>query len=626
MSEQENITTVSDNKTIDNPKDKTNGSANGGMPNLNMIKSGGRFLTTRVGENKIFCKESFSDDEKAIYELMSDFAENELLPIAHDKLEEKNEELVRKLLKKMGELGLLGVDVPEKYGGSAMSKTGMCILAEGISKGGSASFGTIWSVQTSIGMLGIIWYGNDAQKEKWLPGLCTGEKIAAFALTEPGAGSDATNLKTTGVLSDDGKYYIVNGQKIFISNGAWADVFTVALKIDGKFSSIVIEKDTPGFEIGAEEKKMGMHGSSTVPLYFKDCKVPVENLLGEVGEGSGPTFCGLNIGRFKLGASAIGGQMMAVEAAAKYAKQRKAFGQSIANFGSIKEKLADCVMRTYTLDSMCYNTIGQQQDAISELDESDSEYYVKQGDTTERFIAENSMVKIYGSETSQIVVDHCLQVFGGYGFIEEYPMAQGYRDQRINRIWEGTSEINRMLCGRDMITKTLTGELGLREYLSQVDNYCSNGVDSGYIGDYKPEAECIEASKAIYAIALNESLNKYGQDIGLEQVLMENLANILIFSYAADSTLSRVLQNNCKANEFPGLCVQAYVAEEGVKVVEYARKIFNSIFDSNNMPKDIKDKFDKLGKRLTLDTDIIGIKKVIGEKTVEAGGYPVKNY
>ena len=252
---------------------------------------------------------------------------------------------------------------------------------------------------------------------------------------------------------------------------------------------------------------MGMHGSSTTPLYFKDCKVPVENLLGQVGEGAGPAFCGLNIGRFKLGAGAMGGQTLAIQAAAEYAKERKAFGQSISNFGSIKEKLGDCVVRTYTLDSMCYDTIGQQQDAINELDENDKEYYVKQGNTTERFIAENSMVKVYGSESTREVIDHCLQVFGGYGFIEEYPMARAYRDERINRIWEGTNEINRMLCGRDIITKTLTGELGFREYLAHVNDYCSNGVDSGYVGDYKAEVECVEASKAIYALALNEALS-----------------------------------------------------------------------------------------------------------------------
>ena len=299
------------------------------------IKTGGTFLTNVVGSEQVFCKELFSDEEKMIYEAMRDFATNELLPLSQNELNKKDEKLIRKLVEQMGELGFLGIDVPEKYGGSEMTKTGMCILAEGISFCGSASFCTVWNVQTSIGSLGIIWYGNDEQKQKWLPGICSGEKIAAFGLTEPEAGSDATNSKTTGVLSEDGKHYILNGQKIFISNGAWADTFIVALKIDGKFSSIVVEKGTPGFDIGKEEKKMGMEGSSTVPLYFTDCKVPVENLLGNVGDGAGPAFCGLNIGRFKLGASAIGGMILGMERAVEYAKERKAFGQYISDFGSI---------------------------------------------------------------------------------------------------------------------------------------------------------------------------------------------------------------------------------------------------------------------------------------------------
>ena len=462
--------------------DNTNNSSKDGAIDFSKIKTGGKFLTTVVGTNKVFCKEAFSEEERMIYDAMSDFATNELLPLSKNELNKKDEKLIRKLVEQMGELGFLGVDVPEKYGGSEMTKTGMCILAEGISKSGSASFCTVWNVQTSIGSLGIIWYGNDEQKQRWLPGISSGEKITAFGLTEPEAGSDATNSKTTGVLSDDGKHYILNGQKIFISNGAWADLFTIALKIDGKFSSIVVEKGTPGFEIGKEEKKMGMEGSSTVPLYFTDCKVPVENLLGKVGEGAGPAFCALNIGRFKLGASSIGGMMLGIQQAVDYAKQRKAFGQYISDFGSIQEKLATCTVLAYTTDSMCYAVIGNQTDAISELDKDDPEYYIKQGNITERYIAENSIVKIYGSESSGELIDHCLQVFGGYGFIEEYPMAQAYRDARINRIWEGTNEINKMLCGRSMITKTLSGELGFREYLEKVNGYCNEGLDSGYEG------------------------------------------------------------------------------------------------------------------------------------------------
>ena len=599
------------------------------LKDLNAVKTGGKFLTRVVGTNDVFCKESFSDEERMIFEAMSDYATNELLPMSQKELNTKDEKLIRKLVEQMGELGFLGVDVPEKYGGSEMTKTGMCILAEGISKSGSPSFCTVWNVQTSIGSLGIIWYGNDEQKKRWLPGISSGKKIAAFGLTEPEAGSDATNSKTTGVLSDDGKHYILNGQKIFISNGGWADIFTVALKIDGKFSSIVVEKGTPGFEIGKEEKKMGMEGSSTVPLYFTDCKVPVENLLGEVGEGAGPAFCALNIGRFKLGASAIGGMALGMDHAVDYAKNRKAFGQNISDFSSIQDKLATCAILTYTLESTCYSVIGEQTEAINKLDKDDPKFYVKQGDITEKYIAENSIVKVYGSEAAEQVIDNCFQIYGGYGFIEEYPMAQAYRDNRINKIWEGTNEINRMLCGRAMITKSLSGELSLKDYLEKVDSYCLDDNDSGYNGHLKDEVECIEAAKAVYALALNESLSKYGQDIGIEQVVMENLADILIYCYVGDSTLTRVLQNTEYYNDtnqiVPELCAMVYTAENGVKVIENANKIFNRIFDGD-IPVELVNKLKVLNKRLSLKTDTIGLKKIIGERVVEAGGYPVKSF
>ena len=631
LNKQEN---VENKNTLKNSK-KNGVTKNGNGTNghvaidFSAIKTGGTFLTNVVGSEKVFCKELFSEEEKMIYEAMKDFATNELLPLSQNELNKKDEKLIRKLVEQMGELGFLGIDVPEKYGGSEMTKTGMCILAEGISFCGSASFCTVWNVQTSIGSLGIIWYGNDEQKKKWLPGICSGEKIAAFGLTEPEAGSDATNSKTVGVLSDDGKHYILNGQKIFISNGAWADTFIIALKIDGKFSSIVVEKGTPGFDIGKEEKKMGMEGSSTVPLYFSDCKVPVENLLGKVGDGAGPAFCGLNIGRFKLGASAIGGMMLGMQHAVEYAKSRKAFGQSISDFGSIQDKLASAAVLTYTLDSTCYSVIGKQTEAINKLDKNDPEYYVKQGNTTEQYIAENSIVKVYGSEAAEQVIDNCFQIFGGYGFIEEYPMAQAYRDNRINKIWEGTNEINRMLCGRAMITKALSGEIGFKEYLEKVDTYCRDNLDSGYEGEFKSEVECIEAAKAVYAICLNESLSKHGQDIGTEQMIIENLANILIFSYVADSTLSRVMQNkdlyNKKNQIVPELCAKVYTAEQGIRVMEYANKILNSIYDGE-IPSELNDKLNFLSKRLSLTSDTIGMKKIIGEKVVEAGGYPVQSF
>ena len=291
--------------------------------------------------------------------------------------------------------------------------------------------------------------------------------------------------------------------------------------------------------------------------------------------------------------------------------------------------MATCAILTYTLESTCYSVIGEQTEAINKLDKDDPKFYVKQGDITEKYIAENSIVKVYGSEAAEQVIDNCFQIYGGYGFIEEYPMAQAYRDNRINKIWEGTNEINRMLCGRAMITKSLSGELSLKDFLEKVDSYCLENKDSGYNGHLKDEVECIEAAKAVYALALNESLSKYGQDIGIEQVVMENLADILIYCYVGDSTLTRVLQNTEYYNNtnqiVPELCATVYTAENGIKVIENANKIFNRIFDGD-IPVELVNKLKVLNKRLSLKTDTIGLKKIIGERVVEAGGYPVKSF
>ena len=263
------------------------------------------------------------------------------------------------------------------------------------------------------------------------------------------------------------------------------------------------------------------------------------------------------------------------------------------------------------------------------MDKDDPKYYIKQGNTTEKYIAENSIVKVYGSESAEQLIDHCFQIFGGYGFIEEYPIAQAYRDNRINKIWEGTNEINKMLCGRAMITKALSGEIGFKEYLEKVDEYCVNGLDSGYEGEFKDEVECIEAAKGIYAICLNESLSKHGQDIGTEQVIIENLANILIYCYVADSTLSRVMQHKdfyeSKNQIVPELCAKVYTAEQGIRVMEYTYKILNNIYNGD-IPADLNAKLDVLKERLSLSTDTIGLKKIIGEKVVESGGYPVQSF
>ena len=402
------------------------------------------------------------------------FAEDNILPKIYD-IDKFDEALSKALMREIGSLGLIGVDTPEQYGGSNLDKVAACIVTEGIGWGGSASFGCTFGVQTGIGSLGIVFFGTTAQKEKYLPKLMTGESIAAYGLTEPSAGSDALSAKTTAVLSDDGQHYILNGEKQFISNGGWADLYTILAQVDGdKFSGFIVERDTEGLILGHEEQKMGMKGSSTTSIKFTDAKVPAENLLYDVGKGAIIAFNALNIGRYKLGAASIGGSKQAIKQTLEYANDRRQFGQPIAKFDSIIGKIADVTVKTYTADTMLYRTVGMIQDAIDELDKEDPDYYIKMGQAMEKFAIEASMAKIFGSETSSMVVDNCLQIFGGYGFIEEYPMAMAYRDDRINQIWEGTNEINRAIVTGYIMKKVLMEELSLRSLTDKIEDFTLN--------------------------------------------------------------------------------------------------------------------------------------------------------
>ena len=429
------------------------------------IKSGGQWLISPVANTKVFCRETFTEDHQDIDAMIQEFAKDRILPNV-EAIDKLDKDLSLKLLREMGELGLIGVDAPEEYGGTDLDKITSCIITEGMARGGSPSFSCTFSVQTGIGSMGIVFFGTPEQKQKYLPKMMTGEWVGAYALTEPSAGSDALSGKTTAVLSDDGKHYILNGEKQFISNGSWADVFTVLVQVDGdKFSGFIVDRDTEGFEIGAEEKKMGMQGSSTTPLIFTNAKVPVENLLYKVGKGATIAFNILNTGRYKLAAACIGGSKLGIEHSIEYALDRRQFGQPIAYFDAIKGKIADMTVRIYAADSMLYRTIGLIQNAIDKLDKSDPDYYKKTGEATEKFAVEASMAKVFGSETSDLVVDESLQIHGGYGFTEEYPLARAYRDDRINRIWEGTNEINRAIVTGYMMKKVLMEEISLRDYL-----------------------------------------------------------------------------------------------------------------------------------------------------------------
>ena len=587
------------------------------------IKTGGQWLVSSVYNTTIFCRELFTDDHKDIENMVNEFAKDRIYPNinAIDKLDKG---LSLSILREMGELGLIGVDAPEEYGGSGLDKITSCIISEGVSRGGSASFSCTFGVQTGIGSMGIVFFGTPEQKKKYLPKLMTGERIAAYGLTEPSSGSDALAAKTNAVLSSDGSHYILNGEKQFISNGGWADIFTILAQVDGnKFSGFIIERGMKGFEIGAEEKKMGMKGSSTTSLKFTDVKVPVENLLYEVGKGAVIAFNALNIGRYKLGAASVGGIKLAIEETIRYAFERRQFGQPIAKFDSIKGKIADISVRVFANDSMLYRTVGLIQDAIDDLDQNDPDYYKKMGEATERFAVEASMVKIFGSETSHITVNECLQIFGGYGFIEEYPLAMAYRDDRINSIWEGTNEINRMIITGYMMKKVLMEELSLRNYLKETNNFLSQKIQEETNDPLIFEKYGLKSAKLLTTLVFQEALCEYGQDLKHQQQLSEALADIFTEIYTMESVICRVTQtqSNNGTSNMSSVIARIYSAESLLKIKTLSKICLNKIF-KEIIPDEHLKTIQLLENKLILNSDIISLKQELADFIYTKKEYP----
>ena len=587
------------------------------------IKTGGHWLVTPSTDKTIFCREMFSEEHNDIKKMIFQFSEDRIFPNVQN-IEKLDEDLCRSIMREMGELGLIGIDTPEEFGGTDLDKITACLITEGVGWGGSSSFGCIFGVQTGIGSLGIVFFGTPEQKKKYLPKLITGEWIAAYGLTEPSAGSDALSAKTTAFLSDDGSHYILNGEKQFISNGGWADVYTILAQVDGnKFSGFIVDRDTEGFTIGAEEKKMGMKGSSTTSLKFTDAKVPVENLLYEVGKGATIAFNALNIGRYKLASASVGGSKLAIRETIKYALERRQFGQPIAKFDSIIGKIADITVRTYVADTMLYCTVGMIQDAIDDLDKADPKYYIKMGETMERFAIEASMAKVYGSETSDMVVDNCLQIFGGYGFIEEYPIAMAYRDDRINRIWEGTNEINRAIISGYMMKKVLTEEISLRDFLKDLNTFIAADVQANSQDNFAIEKHAVQATKKLVVLIFQEALCEFGQDLKHEQQLSEAFADIFTHIYTSESVICRVqqtLSSNGTSN-MPVNIAKINVAESLLEVRSLSAKCLNRIF-SENVPTSIMRSVTKLHDIINLDTDTISLKKDLGEFMIDRKDYP----
>tara|TARA_B110000014_G_scaffold30531_1_gene19098 strand:- start:1605 stop:3386 length:1782 start_codon:yes stop_codon:yes gene_type:complete len=588
---------------------------------LTQFKTGGQFLLESIFDTEMFSREDFSDDHRDIYNMVMDFNREKILA-NKDEIEKYDPELCKSLLKELGELGLLGIDIPEKFGGIDLDKITTAITTEALVH--SPSFAVVWGVQTGIGSLPLVWFGTDEQKEKFLPKIATGEMICAYGLTEPSSGSDAMEAKTTATLTDDGKHYILNGEKVFITNGGWAELFTVFAKVDGnKFSAFLIEKDTEGFTVGPEEKKLGMKGSSTTALIFQNAKIPAENLLYEVGKGATIAFNCLNIGRFKLGCSCLGGSKLAINAAADYAQQRKAFGTTISKLDAITKKIGEMTVRTFATDSMIYRTIGLLQAEIDLLDNKDPKYYIHMGEAIGKFAIETSMVKVFASETSQYVLDEALQIYGGYGFLEDYPIASGYRDDRINQIWEGTNEINRQIISGFIMKKALTEELPFHDAIRTIDEYLSNDEQKSSNETLMNECQAVETSKRLALLIFNEALCKYGQDLRHEQQITEIFSDIFIDIFTAESTIVRA--NKIMNGDSPEPTVvdiaKVYTTEMEQRIMAKVHTATMAIFDEETSPV-FEQKLLEFKNRMHLKNNVIGLKRKIAQHVFDQNKYP----
>lgn len=496
------------------------------------LPKGGSFLFTETNPGDVFTPEDFSLEHQMLYRTAAGFVNDQVLTRMED-LEAKQEGLIRKLLEAAGELGLNGADIAEEYGGLPMDKISTTIIAECM--GRSGSFAMTQGGQTGIGSMPIVMFGTHEQKMKYLPGIASGEKVGAYALTEPGAGSDAMSARTRAVLSEDGKYYTLNGTKQFITNSAMGDIFIVYAKIDGdKFTAFIVEGNAPGLSTGAEEKKMGIKGSSTRSVILEDVKVPVEDRLFEIGKGHVVAFNILNLGRYKLAANSVGNAKYALELSAAYANERKQFGVPIASFGLIKEKLAEMAVKIYVMESMVYRTGGLLENMMESLDLTGEDSGRVAAKGIEEYALECSMNKVFATEALGYVVDEGVQIHGGYGFSAEYTIERLYRDARIYRIFEGTNEINRTIIPVTLMRRAAKGDLPLQEAVRELKNRTS-AADPSREG----VAGLVQAAKDIFLFAMGLSLEKYGQELPKHQEVVGRLANLAMQAFAMESAWLR---------------------------------------------------------------------------------------
>ncbi len=583
---------------------------------------GGSFLLESPAPADIFTPADLSDDQKLIGQTAEEFVIKEVLPLAKD-LENKKPGLMAELVRKAAELGLMSGGTPEEYGGAGLDKIATTVLTEKISIYGG--FAVTHGAHAGIGTLPIVYFGTEEQKKKYLPKLASGEMIGAYCLSEPQAGSDAQNSLTRAELNKEGTHYVLNGQKMWITNGGFADLYVVFAKVDGeKFTAFIVERKFPGCKPGNEEHKMGIHGSSTTPIFLENCMVPKENVLHEIGRGHIVAFNVLNAGRFTLGASGVGGSKYVLMTASKYSKERKAFGKQIGEFGLMREKLAEMAIQIFAVESMIYRTAGNIEAAMHAASGSGDKAQNTMK-VLEEYAIESSISKVYGSEMLDYVVDEGVQIFGGYGFHEDYPVCRAYRDSRVNRIFEGTNEINRMLIIQMLMKRAMGGQLALIPAAMKLADEILAGpsFEETPEGVLAEETRTIANCKKMFLQAAGGAVQKFREKLAEEQELIGALANIVMEVYAMESTLLRAQKAAASKGEAATSVMidaaRVFIADAAERVDHEAKRAIAAVHEGDMLTTQMA-VLKRFGKRPAVDT--IALRRRVAAAVQSQDRYP----
>lgn len=575
--------------------------------NTALWRRGGGWLLESPQE--IYCPEDFDDTIKILAEITRTFVERDVLPVL-DRMDQGELELNVPLIQKLGELGPLGAEVPEEYGGLDLPKVVGAVITEEMAPTGG--FAVTYGAHTGIGTLPLVYWGTEEQKKKYLPKLASGEWIAAYALSEPGSGSDALGARTRATLSADGRHYLLNGTKQFISNSGFANLFTVFAKVDGEhFTAFLVERDFPGVSLGPEEKKMGIKASSTRQLILENAQVPVENVLGEIGKGHRIAFNILNFGRYKLGAGGVGAAKHALALSATYAKERRQFGRPIASFGAIQQKLAEMATRTYVTESAVYRTVGLIDEAIAGKTGTDA---ILAG--IQEYAVECSILKVLGTETMDYAVDEGVQIHGGYGFLQDFPIERAYRDSRVQRIFEGTNEINRLLIPEMLFRRALKGELPLMEAAGRLQEELLEPDFDDPEGPWAREEAQVANLKKLALMIAGLAVQKFGTAIEEEQEVLLTIGDLLIDTYAAESGVARARKTGLP---LWGDMARLYLDAVLGKALLAATGVLPRVAEGDDLSMYLS-----VARRLTRREpfDRIGVQREVAAAVLAAGGYP----